>query len=281
MLRANTVTIVGAGLIGGSIGLALKQRKLAAHVIGVGRQAASLRQAKQGGAVDQTTTDLAKGVRRADLVVVCTPVDTIAPLVRQVAAACPPRCLITDAGSTKAPLVEQLKADLPSGARFVASHPLAGSEQRGPEHAQADLFQNRVTVVTPTRSTRAQDLNEVTRFWQALGAEVIRMSPEAHDRALARTSHLPHLAAAAIASATPRRYAPLVASGWRDTTRVAAGDPELWRQIMQSNREELLASLEVLQDELAAWHTALEQDDSRKLLQLLAKAKRTRDALGN
>lgn len=277
----DNVAIIGVGLIGGSIGLALRQRKLAKQVVGIGRRVESLAEARRVGAVTQTTTDLAQGVARAELIVVCTPVASIAEHVRQAASSGPRGTLITDAGSTKAQIVEQLDRNLPGEARFVGSHPLAGSERSGPGEARADLLVGRVVVITPTRRSRSTDVEALTEFWISLGASVVSMSPTKHDRALAATSHLPHLIAAALAGTLVAKQAGLAAGGLRDTTRVASGDAELWTQILLDNRDNVLAALASFDKSLQAFRTALERGDRSRLHKVLTQAKRKRDALGS
>jgi prephenate dehydrogenase len=281
MKHWDTVAIVGVGLIGGSIGLALRERKLAQHIIGIGRRPESLRKAVAAGAVTSTTRDVAIGVREADIVVVCTPVDLIAKYVRESAAVCPAGALVTDAGSTKANIVRQLNGDLPRSMSFVGSHPIAGSEKSGCQHARADLFEGRVTVVTPTRNTSEIDLRRTADFWSALGASVVIMSPAEHDRALAATSHLPHLLAATLARATSEADLPLTAGGWRDSTRIAAGDVEIWTQILADNDQNVLKALKRFDKSLAAMRTAIERGDKRRLSALLTEAKQRRDAVGS
>jgi prephenate dehydrogenase len=280
-MQWDTVAIVGVGLIGGSIGLGLRERNLARHVVGVGRRAASLRRAKQIGAVTSTTLELARGVAKADLVIVCTPVGRIVEDVQAAAAACRPGLLITDAGSTKAEIVSALDGQLNGQARFIGSHPLAGGEKSGPGAAVADLFVGRTVVATPTKNTRQEDYAALCALWTELGAKVVSMSPADHDRILAGTSHLPHLAAAALAAATPEDDLQWTASGWLDTTRVAAGDAELWRQIFSSNRAHLLKALTRYEKTLASLRRALERGDEKKLTEILLLAKRKRDALGS
>lgn len=279
-----SVTIVGVGLIGGSIGLALRARGLAGKVVGYGSRPATLAAAHKLGAIDEIATDPAAAVADAELVVVCAPVDHIVEQVRQLAPLCPPGTLLTDAGSTKARIVCELDAAAASwdpAVHFVGSHPLAGNEKRGPQHAHVDLFAGRVVVLTPTDSTRAEDCRKLHEFWTGLGAAVVEMAPEEHDRALAVTSHLPHVVAAALAGATPEDYVKLTAGGWQDSTRIAAGDPALWRQIMLANRENLLAAIERFTPQLAALSEALEMADAKRLEQLLADAKHIRDGVGN
>jgi prephenate dehydrogenase len=280
-MRIGTLTIVGVGLIGGSIGLAARRRGLADRVIGAGRQAATLERARQLGAIDEACPDLVEAVRQAEVAVFCTPVTLIAEQVLAAAPGCAPGTLLTDAGSTKAAIVGALDGKLPSGVSFVGSHPLAGSEKRGPEHADADLFQGRVTVVTPGPRSDQAAVERAIAFWQALGSRVVLMEPEEHDRALALTSHLPHLLASALAGVLPPELRQLAATGFRDTTRIAAGDPSLWTGIFLQNRAALLEALEELQGQLIEFQKALMTGDQPATDALLARGKRSRDALGN
>jgi prephenate dehydrogenase len=237
--------------------------------------------------IDRATTDLAAGVANANIVVICTPVDKAAQFVVNVAAACPNYALITDAGSTKEAIVAAADAALAShraGPRFVGSHPIAGDHRTGPQHARADLFDGRTVVVTPTAHTRSAAVTEVSGFWENLGAKVTTMSPAEHDKALAMTSHLPHLVAAALASATPPELLALTAGGWRDSTRIAGGDPNLWLPILTSNRRAVLAALERFDSQLSAIREMLEQGDDQALfstLEAAAARKSQRDALGD
>jgi prephenate dehydrogenase len=281
------LAIVGPGLIGGSIGLAALRGGIASQVVGIGRSPSSLQLAIDRGVITEATLDLAEGVREADLIVVCTPVDDIPNYVERVAEVCKPTALITDAGSTKALIVARLEearaanSAWPATVHFVGSHPLAGNDRRGSDFAQADLFVDRVVVITPTPLTRVEDRRAVRAFWEGLGASVVEMSPADHDRALATTSHLPHLIASAIAGATPAEYVTLTAGGWLDTTRIAAGDPLLWRQIFLANRANLLAALTQFDRSLSGLRQALEAGDGPTLEKLLTEGKRIRDAVGS
>jgi prephenate dehydrogenase len=287
MVEYDTVAIVGVGLLGGSIGLALRERRLAQKIVGIGRRQTSLDAARKVGAIDHGVTNLANGVAQAQLIIIATPVDTIAERVIQTAAVCPATSLITDVGSTKEAIVAAVDAGLAgrrSGPRFVGSHPLAGDHRTGPEHARADLFEGRTVVVTPTELTRTAAVTEIVGLWQALGANVQNMTPARHDTALAMTSHLPHLAAVAMAGATPSEFLHLTATGWRDTTRVAGGDPNLWLAILTSNRQHVLDGLDMLGQTIGNLRESLEQGDNESLLSILeaaAKKKRDRDALGD
>jgi prephenate dehydrogenase len=281
MPQYDTVAIVGVGLIGASLGLALRERKLAGRVIGIGRTAKTLRTARDRGAIDDSTTSLAKGVKSAEIVVVCTPVEQIAPQVREIAAHAPPGALLTDAGSTKEALVAEIGDQLAREAIFVGSHPLAGSEKSGPAHARGDLFDGRVVIVTPTKATPDEAKQTITQFWQAVGARVVEMSPREHDAALAATSHVPHAIASALAAATPEEFLELVAGGWLDTTRIAAGDAELWRQILLANRDHSLRALAKFAKVLSQLRRALKDRDGEALRSILEAGKHIRDAVGS
>jgi prephenate dehydrogenase len=274
------LTIVGVGLIGGSVGLAAKARKVVGRVVGVGRDRWKLERAVRLGAIDVFTTGLTQGVVDADLVVVCTPVDRIAATVREAAFVCGAGTVFTDGGSTKARLVAEIESDLPPGGSFVGAHPLAGSEKTGVEHARADLFENRVTVITPTTATDSVALERVEAFWTGLGSRTVRMSPEAHDLALATTSHLPHAVAAGLAGVTPPEWLPLTAGGFRDATRIAAADPWLWAAIFEANRDAVLAALRTFTARLDEFRGLLEAGDGAGLVRWLSEAKQVRDALG-
>ncbi len=280
-MTLDTLTIVGVGLIGGSIGLAAKRRGLARRVLGAGRQQSSLDEALAVGAIDEGFLDAAAAVHQADLTVFCTPVDRIAEQIIALAPGCKAGALLTDAGSTKSAIVRAVEGRLPRGVAFVGSHPLAGSEKRGPQHADAGLFQDRLTVVTPAPGGDPQAVERTVSFWQALGSRVKRMAPEEHDRALAMTSHLPHLLASALAGILPVELHELTATGFRDTTRVAAGDPVLWTGIFLQNRAAMLDAVGLMQERLLAFETALKTHDRAALDDLLDQGKRTRDALGS
>jgi prephenate dehydrogenase len=280
LMRFEQITIVGVGLIGGSIGLAAKARGLAGHVVGIGRDARTLTRAVELQAIDSFTTDLAEAVGQADLVVVCTPVDRIADMILRAAPRCRPGTIFTDAGSTKGNIVAAVMGKLPRGVTYVPAHPLAGAEKNGVEHARADLFENRVTIVTP-ETVDPDDVARVESFWRALGSRVVSLSVADHDRVLASTSHLPHAVAATVAGITPRDWLPLSAGGFRDVTRIAAGDPELWAAIFQANRAAVLAALRAFSDRLNDFRQLLEAGDGAGLVRWLNEAKQVRDALGS
>jgi prephenate dehydrogenase len=273
------VAIVGVGLIGGSIGLALRTRRIASEVIGIGRNPSTIHEAVRLGAIDRGTTELDAGVAGAQLVVVCTPVNRIADDVRRVSEIAPPHVVVTDAGSAKRQIVEAIERDPRSAAVFVGAHPLAGSEQRGVANARADLFDGRLCVLTPTARTRLDRARRARSFWQALGCQILEMSPGEHDEVLAYTSHLPHALAAALASSVPVEWQPISAGAYRDGTRVAAADTALWTAIFRDNRGPLLKALGTLQERLDALKYALMTDDEDAIWRWWEHGKAHRDLL--
>jgi prephenate dehydrogenase len=276
-----TVAIVGVGLIGGSIGRGLQARKLAARVIGVGRSRASLEAARRTGAVTETALDPA-AVAEADLVVVTTGVKSIPGLLEAIDRSIRPGTLLTDAGSTKASIVAAWEKRRKSRrGRFVGSHPLAGSHRRGPEAADGELFTGRVAVVTPAAATPTADVEAIGEFWSALGATVFVMSPREHDRIVAATSHAPNVMAAAIAAATSPAALPFTAGGWRAPTRIAAGDAELWADILLDNAGPLGTALGRIATAAERILAAVVAGDRRRLVTRLSRAKDARDALGS
>jgi prephenate dehydrogenase len=280
-MTLRTLAIVGVGLIGGSIGLAARARGVAQRIVGVGRNPQTLQRAQQAQIVDDWSTDLGAVAAKAQVMVFCTPVDQIIEQVVTAAGRCEPGTLLTDAGSTKAVIVRTLERRLPAGTRFVGSHPLAGSERRGSDHADARLFEGRIVVLTPGAKSDPGTVQQVSAFWQALGSQVIEMFPEDHDRALALTSHVPHLLAAVLAGVVPAKLHHLTAGGFRDTTRVAAGDPSVWTGIFLSNRQAILDALVSFEAGLDRFRTALQAGDRAAIDELLLEGKRNRDALGS
>ena len=275
----NTLALVGVGLMGGSIAAAAKQRGLVGSVIGVGRSRAKLAAAVASGLIDVASDDLAEAARQADLILFCTPVDCIAEGVRTAAAACRPGTLLTDAGSVKAPICDALREAFPTGSEFVGSHPIAGSEKQGFEHADPNLFAGRLCVVTPVPGSTRGAVERIAQFWQGLGMRVAEMSPGEHDHVLSETSHFPHLAAAALAATLGEAHRPFTATGFRDTTRIAAGDPDIWTAILMQNATEVMGSLDKFARQLNQFRSALRARDAVRLRELLTTAKQIRDSL--
>jgi len=286
----NTLMIVGVGLMGGSIALAARRRGVAARIVGVEHQAETRAQALRDGILDEAHADLAAafsgpmgkaGVSSvgADLLLFCTPVDAIAPGVLAASMYCRPGTLLSDTGSTKAAILREVSGRLPPGVEFLGSHPLAGSEKHGLAHANVHLLEDRLVIVTPSPGSTHNALSRICAFWTALGARVQVMDADEHDRALALTSHLPHLLASALAGILPPNLYDLTASGFRDTTRLAAGQPALWSAIFRANQTHLLAALDRLEEQLQHFRNALRQDDRVALEALLQQGQKVREAL--
>ena len=277
-MQISTLSIIGVGLLGGSIALAARQRRLAGRIIGADRNPAALAIARERGMLDEAHGDPCRAVAEASLVVFCTPVDRIADHIGACAMSCRPGTLLTDVGSTKTAIVRRLAGRLPPGVNFVGSHPLAGSEKTGPESARADLFEGRLVVLTPVGDPPAA-VWTIGDFWRGLGARVETMSPETHDEVLATTSHLPHLLASVLAGVLPLEWRPLTATGFRDTTRLAAGSPELWQAIFLSNQPALLEAVDRFRAHLELFRDALVKGDGKRLRVLLDQGKYVRDSL--
>jgi len=281
-MKHSRLAIIGVGLIGGSVGLAAKRRGPATHVVGVGRDERNLARALQLGAIDAHTNSIAEAVADSDFIVVCTPVDRVAIDVLEAACHAPTSALITDVGSTKGNILAALRGKLGKNRpRFIGSHPLAGSEKRGAAHANAELFDGKLVIVTPESDTDPEATAFIELFWATLGARTLRMTAQSHDEALAITSHLPHAVASAMAGITPEGWLMLTAGGFRDTTRVAGGDAELWAAIFRANRTAMLAGLAQFQQRWTQLGALLTADDQTGLVQWLQDGKRIRDALGS
>ena len=282
-----TVVIVGVGMIGGSLAAALKRRKIARTVIGVGRDQARIEAARAAGLIDEATTNSRSVIDRANLVVFCTPVERVASDVRAAfadlsntsvkseARTTESGLLMTDVGSVKGPIC----SDLINISNFVGSHPIAGSHRQGFEAADARLFEGRLCVLTPTSSTLEPSVSRLERFWRALGMRTIRMSPDSHDAALAMTSHLPHVVAAALATTVCDDHRRLTGTGFRDTTRVAAGDPDLWAGILMNNAEQVVNGIDEMQKRLSAYRNGLASHNLDAVRQLLKDGQQFRMSL--
>ena len=280
MLRK--LTILGPGLLGGSIGLAARQRKVARRIVIWARRPDAADQAWKLGAADEATNDLTKAVTDAELVVVATPIGVMRTLVDQMRPALPEGCIVTDVGSVKYPVVTALSDALAGKARFVGSHPMAGSEQSGIDAARRDLFDNAVCIVTPREDTDKAALQVVYDFWKAIGCTVKTLAPQEHDEIVARTSHLPHIVAAAVVNVVCNDGAhPLnfVGPGFKDFTRIAGGPFEMWTEICLENREEIGRALDQLIEELVKVRAAVKNADAVELRTMLKRAKHFRDEL--
>jgi prephenate dehydrogenase len=277
------VAVIGVGLIGGSFALALKAAKCCGHVAGAGRSAANLKLALERGAIDSIAVDAAAAVSDADLVLVSTPVAQFEKILLSISPKLKPACIITDAGSTKRNVVAAARAGLGRKiAQFVPAHPIAGAEHSGAAAANAELFRGRRLVLTPLEENRKQDIETIAELWTALGARVSRMTPEEHDDVFAAVSHLPHLLAFALVSdlsarADAAKLFGYAAGGFRDFTRIASSDPEMWRDICVANGDRLLHELHLFEKKLKTIGTMLEAGDAASLEKLFAEARAARE----
>jgi prephenate dehydrogenase len=278
-MQLDRLSIIGVGLLGGSIGLALRSVLSDCEIVGYGHRSETLQRAQQIGAIDRGTTDLRAAVEGSDLVVLCTPVGLFGEILRGMGGGLKRGSWVTDVGSTKASVVRAAAENLPEGVHFVGSHPMAGSEKRGVEFARADLFQNALCIMTPTERTDSGALEAVESFWRLLGMRTCRMSPEDHDRALAEVSHLPHAVAAAMVGMQSAEALSLAGKGFLDTTRIAGGDGGLWRDIFLDNAANVRGALAELRGQLAAFERLLDPARGEELRQWLDAAAAKRQAL--
>ena len=277
------LAVVGVGLLGGSVAKAARTQGAAREVIGIGRDVSRLRAALDDGALDHATEDLTAGVRDADFVVLAAPVRAIEDLLERVWDALPEDAVVTDVGSSKAAIVrkaDSLARRIPRG--FVGSHPMAGSEKSGYGVARVDLFQGALVVVTPSEVSEPRATKSVTSFWELLGARVTTLDPETHDAAVAAISHLPHLVACALVDAVVRESPAalsVAARGFKDTTRIAAGDPRMWQEIFLANKRPLRDAVEAFRRALDRLQALIDADDAVAVEGALDRIKRARETL--
>ena len=270
---------MGVGLLGGSGGLAIKAADENIRVVGVGRRESSLARALAAGAIDAATLDAAEAVAGSDLVVLATPLSAYEAHLTAMAGALSPKATVTDVGSTKSIVVRLGECILGRGGPFVGSHPMAGAEHRGVQFARADLFINATCIVTPPRHTPARHVRRAERFWKMLGGITTRMSPARHDSAIARISHLPHVLAALMVVGQSSGELELAGNGFLDTTRIASGDPAMWREILLTNRKPVLDAIDAADEHLTHLRDLIELGDGRGIQRFLTAAKKRRDGL--
>ncbi|HEX8833717.1 MAG TPA: prephenate dehydrogenase/arogenate dehydrogenase family protein [Abditibacteriaceae bacterium] len=274
----DTACIVGVGLIGGSFGIAVRERGLVRQVVGAVRREETINLAFQRGAVDNATTDLAMAARGADLIFMAPPVGQMASLCEQLAPVVRADAVITDGGSTKAQIVKDCTRIFGQKAYFVGGHPMAGSERTGVEAARGNLFENAIWVLTPGANTPPPVVNQLLALIEGVGATPLLLNAPTHDALLAVTSHLPHITAAALvhlfslAREESEVAQQLVAGGWRDSTRVAAGSPEMWRDICLANSAAITRGLDDLIGQLETVRALLTADNGDRLLDWFDRA---------
>ncbi len=278
MEQSQRIAIVGLGLIGGSLGMVLRRRKLAHTVVGFSRNPATLRAAKSLGAIDEGTGDLKTAVREADIVVLATPVSEIVPLALRCARFMKPGAILTDVGSSKGEIVAALDRLLPKAVAFVGAHPVAGSEKRGIGAATSAIFDaSSYCIITPSARTNRRALRTVSSLWGGVVPKITQLPAKRHDALLAATSHLPHALAFALSASAPDGGLPSMPRSFLEMTRVAKSDPDLWAAILLSNRSAVAAAWREFDRSSAALRKAITRKDRKALTRLLAKAKARRD----
>lgn len=281
------VAIIGVGLIGGSLGMILKRDALADSVVGIGRRVENLKTAVELGAIDRYVSDAKDGVRDADLVILATPVDTYERHLTQWGSCLAHGTIVSDVGSVKGALVEQAEKLLPDGVRFVGAHPIAGKEKTGVAAGSVTLFKGARCILTPTKRTDSKAVQAIRAMWEAAGAIVLTMDPMLHDKVLGAVSHLPHIAAFALINAltevqqtTPELdLLAYSGGGLRDTTRIAASSPEMWRDIFLWNRDNLVRQIETYERHLQQLKRLIQAGDGPAIEQELDRAKKVREQL--
>jgi prephenate dehydrogenase len=280
--------IYGVGLMGGSLGMAMRRRRMAETVVGLGRSRKTLERAVTLGALDESHTEAEPALKGADALILCLPPRLIRKRWSELAPLIAPGTFVTDVGSVKGAVVEEAESHLPSGVLFVGSHPMAGSEMAGVEAARGDLFDGASCFVTPTERTPMRALTLAVAFWRALDSRVAILNPERHDRLLAAISHLPHLAAVSLVQSLYAQgdstlfYRSVIGNGFRDTTRIAAGDAQLWEQIFSENREALGENLGRWIEILTRWKELLSRGDSSgEIIESLSRAADQRRSLSS
>jgi len=273
------ITILGVGLIGASLAHSCRQRKLVKTIIGFGRNAANLKKAQEKNVIDSGSTDLKTTVTGSDLIVVCTPVGVLVERVREMIPFLQDGCIITDAGSVKGPLVEEIDALVPNTVHYVGAHPIAGGEQSGLEAANADLLTGAKCIITPTTSTQTEALQRVTEFWTEVGMQTLTMDAHEHDTIFGALSHLPHVVAYAlmntvanVKTANHRDILSMSGGGLKDITRIASSDPVMWRDICLKNKRPVVTLINQFQETLENIKTLIEQDQAEALQETFANA---------
>lgn len=271
----NKVAIIGTGLIGGSLALAIKKNRLAGKIVGVSRHKKSLLLAERRGAIDSGSQAL-EIIKDADLVIFATPVNVILSLAPKVAKFIKKDCLVTDVGSTKEKIVSSLEKRFPN---FVGSHPLAGSEKRSIANAHPGLFKNSLCLLTPTKKTNKRAMEKINLLWKRIGAKTNSLSPEAHDKILAFVSHLPHIVAFSLIESVPGNFLKFGSTGLKDTTRIASSDSELWAEIFLSNQKNILQAVTKLEKNISRIKSVVKTKNKKQLSAILKKAKEKREVL--
>ena len=279
----NKVCIIGLGLIGGSIGLSLKRLNSSSQVVGYAKTKLTLKRAVERGLVDKVEENLINAVNDADFVILATPLSMFKSIIGEISPFLKEGCIISDTGSAKLSVIKELKNIIPGNIEFVPGHPIAGTEESGPDSGFAELFDNRWCILTPTEDNTSNAIHLVKKFWESLGSKVEIMEPSHHDKVLAITSHIPHLIAFNIvgtannlANVTEKEVVKYSAGGFRDFTRIAASDPKMWSDIFTYNSEAVLEMLELFSNDLSKLKDAVSKKDSTLLFSNFEKTRAVR-----
>ncbi|WP_306026082.1 prephenate/arogenate dehydrogenase family protein [Oceaniradius stylonematis] len=280
------IALVGIGLIGSSLARVVRREKLADHIAISTRSASTLRRAEELGLGDSYHTDAAEAVEGADLVIVSVPVGASGTVAQAIAGALKPGAIVTDVGSTKRSVIDQMAPHVPHGVHFIPGHPIAGTEYSGPDAGFAALFEDRWCILTPLPDTDAAALDKLKAFWRACGSDLDEMDPDHHDRVLAVVSHLPQLisynivgTASDLETVTESEVIKYSASGFRDFTRLAASDPTMWRDVCLYNKEAILEMLARFSEDLASMQRAIRWADGDKLFDLFTRTRHVRKSI--
>lgn len=282
----DTIALIGIGLIGSSLARVARERGLARRIVVSTRSAETLKRAEELGLGDAYVADPAEAVRDADLIVVSVPVGASGAVAQAIAPGLKRGAILTDVGSTKASVIQQMAPHVPEGVHFIAGHPIAGTEKSGPDAGFSTLFDNRWCILTPTADADAAAVDKLTRFWTACGSKVDVMDPQHHDMVLAIVSHLPHIIAYNIVgtaddleAVTESEVIKYSASGFRDFTRLAASDPTMWRDVCLHNRDAILEMLSRFMEDLSSLQRAIRWGDGDKLFDLFARTRAIRKSI--
>lgn len=279
MKNFDRVAIIGVGLIGGSIGLALKKKRLSKEVIGVARKNKTLKDALGLKAIDKATRNIKSAVKDADLVILCQPIQAIIDSFPKILPFLKTGAIVTDVGSSKMEIVKAAHKILPRGVFFVGGHPLAGSEKRGINFASAKMFDNSICILTPTSTTHKKALKVIQEFWTGLGAKTVILKPDIHDKVVAFISHLPHLVAFSLINSIPSSYLKFSSMGLKDTTRIASSDAVLWRDICLSNSPQILKAIDAFEAVLRDFKRRILNKDLSGLNKKFSNAQKKRNNL--
>ena len=279
----DNICIIGLGLIGGSIGLGLKKKKTKSRIVGYAKTQKTLNRAIERDLVDSAEENLNKAVKDADLIILATPLSTFKPIIREISPFLKKGSIVTDTGSAKHAVIEELKDLIPKDIEFIPGHPIAGTEESGPDSGFAELFENRWCILTPTKDNSKKSINSIKSFWEFRGSKVEIMDALHHDKVLAITSHRPHLIAFNIvgtandlANITDTEVVKYSAGGFRDFTRIAASDPKMWSDIFAYNSEAVLEMLDLFSNDLSKLKDSILNKDTKMLFSSFEKTRNVR-----